>query len=1006
MKILFLHLSDLHIEKQLDINVINVTKIVDALHSIDKFEKVIIIISGDIAFSGQKIQYESAWKMIGTIITKIKKDFAIEKIHVLVVPGNHDVDYSKGDLGHQGIQELFENGTIDQEISNEINKQKEYLYFSSSNYCLCKNKPLFFIKNIDYSDFIIQANLINSAIFSSKDEDKGLHYLTKNIIDEFKKTTDANFTITIMHHSHHWYKDNIKSLIEQALIKSNNLVFYGHEHNLQTYIENHGGYTVVFFAGGELCNRGNWEKSEFYTNILDSETKKLTSQQFIWNTKGLIYEKGKSINYFLEKTINKKMMFIPTEEFYNDFYEDEIFNLCKDFSKYFVFPSLQKQLSHKSVQPREIKDIKEFITEISKKKRIVLIGGEKSGKTVLLKQLFKEMSTEYACLFCDAKQITTKNCRKVIKRAFQDIYGDESVKYNKFEQLKKEQRVLFCDNAHLINKKYFSSFLEAMDGFFNCIIYTSKTVVELDVTARVKQCIDDMQFERYKILPFYSDKRYELIEKIVKIRIQDSVEQECITNKLADLLKIQRKLYSLDPCFIIKYTDYYCRNIGDATQNDGSIFSKVFEGNITSSISPFANRISVDKVMLLLDRLAYWLYKNTSCVINQEMIMNILTEYNEIYGDDVNIQEFMNIVLRSRLIINSEKNDDYRFVDKNCFAYFVAREIVRKWQDERMNDDILNLLKFACFEINSDIILFITYITDNLSLLNLILDKTLEYTSSWKEFELETVNIPYLEEMKGKIHIDAPTSKNKEEIAKKELQQEIEESENSLIIANDYFDYDEKDIEKVVNQITRALALLSIVSKSLPSFEHRMHKELKEKLINIIYQLPNKIFYLWANEVEKEKESLIKYFKKQYQTVYLEKGKEIKYEEINHYLQLESIFLLLEFMNIAMTNSMKINTEKYLNKFSYKEHLTYSLQHLMGIGKIDKVKDFMEESKRINNIINHVVPEIMEKKIIGNFMINSKKIQRPQIQQLKDAYFKKKPYKNILIDRGRIKKMQ
>lgn len=252
MKILFLHMSDMHIEKKNDIYVKNVPKIIEALNSFGSIDKIIIIISGDIAYSGLRIQYDSAWNLLGTIICLIKKKFGVEKVDVLIVPGNHDIDYSKGDLKHQGIQDLFRSGNIEAEIHNELKKQYDYLNFAKGNYCLDKTQPLFIRKEINCNGFRIEANLINSAIFSSLDEDKGLHYLPAELIDKFSESSQSDFTITIMHHSHHWLNDCVKNSFEEVLIKKNNLVFYGHEHNIGTYTADKDGYKVVFFAGGEL----------------------------------------------------------------------------------------------------------------------------------------------------------------------------------------------------------------------------------------------------------------------------------------------------------------------------------------------------------------------------------------------------------------------------------------------------------------------------------------------------------------------------------------------------------------------------------------------------------------------------------------------------------------------------------------------------------------------------------------------------------------------------------
>lgn len=751
--------------------------------------------------------------------------------------------------------------------------------------------------------------------------------------------------------------------------------------------------------------------------MLDTEKNILTSNQLIWNEREQLYIKEKEIQYDLNKDRSRKTLFIQKEEFWNDFYLDEKYYITKDFSKYFVFPRLEEELFFANIEPQAFTSIEHFVKEIKDKKRVEIAGNENAGKTVVLKQLFKEMSKTMVAIFCTKETISSGNYKRVIKNAFQDIYGESEIVYNKFEQLPKEKKVLFIDNAHQIDKTLYVSFLREIDDLFEYIICTTKTVIELDVTERIKVDLDKSKFRRYRILPFYSDLRHQLVKNIVKIRIPNNEEeQDNITNRITDVLKSQRKIFSLDPCFIIQATDYYYKNIQEASQNDGNIFSKVFESNLVAFITPFIKKnINVDKVLILLDKLGYYIYKSKLYTVKQEAIMFVINEYNKKHGDEVNVHDFLHIVTEARLIIKSNKNDEYKFGNKNHLEYFIAREIVRKYNDENSNDDLIELLNFACFGLNSNIILFITYITDNINLFRLILDKTIEYTSDWEEFELESVNIPYLQQMTP-VHIKAPTAKDKQEVAKNEIEKEKNECTTEDIIARDYFDYDEEDIDKFINQIMRALSLMVTISRSLPSFEHRMYKEDKEKIVKAIYQLPNKIFYHWAVVVDSEKNNLIKYLKERYEAVY--DNDSVDEDSLLEFLRWESMSLLLELMNVAMTNSTKSNTEAHLKKYPYSQHLTYSLQHLMGLGKMDRVGDFIAEAKEISNRTKHGLLQTMERRIIKNYLINSRNIQIPQIQQLNDTYFQinnsskylkskfpsnNKSYKSVLIKREKNK---
>lgn len=90
--IVFLHLSDIHIGKEKDISDEHIRKIVDSLKSYKSIniKNVIIILSGDITYSGDASQFSNAKKLIGSLLVSLNKVFKCS-CTVLAVPGNHDV---------------------------------------------------------------------------------------------------------------------------------------------------------------------------------------------------------------------------------------------------------------------------------------------------------------------------------------------------------------------------------------------------------------------------------------------------------------------------------------------------------------------------------------------------------------------------------------------------------------------------------------------------------------------------------------------------------------------------------------------------------------------------------------------------------------------------------------------------------------------------------------------------------------------------------------------------
>lgn len=1013
-KIVILHLSDLHINSDKDIRVINVNKIVDVLNAVPFFSNIIIIVSGDIAYSGMREQYNIAFKMFGTIISMIKRNYSGIKVDFMIVPGNHDVNLST-DKGALEIEKILNAGLGESAIERELEKQENYYNYAKGNYCVYVKNPLCCIKNREYEDVSMKIFLFNTALFSTLDNDKGLHYLPMKLLNQIKEIENADINIAVMHHSQHWFHEKVKHHLEELLLKKCQIVFYGHEHNIGTKVIHKEGYNVIFLAGGELCNKGDWNNSEFYMDILDTQENTISVNKYRWNVGRQFYE-CKSENTYSLNNDKRNSEFIYDKDFLIYLKKDKFNSISEDVSDYYIFQGVEELKSYSTVEPKTFNEPDEFVNEILEKKRIVILGSEDAGKTVLLKQLFLRLNIEQYCsLFCDVSELTNISIKKFLKTIFRQNYEDNDGEFDQFMQLPKSQKAIFLDNIQDMDESQFFSLLKWLDDQFDIIVYSTKKVVELDPVERLKQNAELTMYAQYKIMPFYLSKRDKLIGKIVELKEEGSAEEKReLVERISASLKMLRKMYSMNPYFIIQYTVYYCNNFKDTFATDGDVFSKVFESNLIYAIRPYAKGITVDKILVLLDEVAYWCYKNRSNTIDQKNVSDIIFGYNEKHGDDVDYVDFITICVKAKILQKMSIGGQYRFPDRNRLAYFVARQIIRLWNDNLDDTDLKELIQFVKYGINASVILFITYLTDNMYLIRNIIDKTFEYTCEWKSFDPVNVNIPYLAQMAGNIELQAPNEKDKhndEEKEYKQEKQEIAEFENSHMIVKDYFDYDTCDSEEELNQIIRSMSLLDIVAKCMPGFEHRMDKKDKDKIIELVYNMPGQIFMRWANLVEKEKEDLLEYLLNEYRNVYLapREWDSVKKDDMLLYLQIESISLLLELMNMAMNGAVKEYTFKYFRSEKL-QNVLHKIQYFMALVKLDKVDEIIEFLDIIEEETSKVIPNYMKRRVLKNYLIKSKKITASKLQQLQGKYFPPNRYSNeyrkILIGRERYKKKQ
>ena len=1006
MKILFLHIGDMHVKDRKCINSFQIKKIADALNCFCNYDQIILIIAGDIAYSGTKEQYKYAEYLVGTLISEIKKvcNYS-KKIDVLCVPGNHDLDHNGSPMTSEFLQGIRKVNSYDKHLPNELKKQEAFFSFACRNSCFT-DKSVFDRKVLKYSDFTIEVNMINSGVFSILEEDKALHYIPMHYINEISLPTKSDFVITVMHHSPEWYVDDLKNNLEEVIYSKSSIVFYGHEHYIaKKTIAYESNAPAIIQAGGCLCENENWSTSSFHAGEFDTNTRIYKHIEYRWNPRHKQYEPYESFDDTLpyKPSIEKNLEI--TETFKKDLLIDTWHDISTDFRDYYVFPRIQSE-ERISGNNREFTNHDTFIDEILNKKKIIITGGYNSGKTLLLKALMLQLvQRNYIVLFCDIDNIRGKKAERIIRNCFEDIYGDKESDYKRYEQIPKERKVLIIDDFDQIKSSSLDMFMSQIGEKFEYFIFSSKELIDVSLLERTKaqlKAVDSIY--RYKIMPLYADKRQELIERVVKIKATDPSSVAKISKILTEAITAQRRFINLDPDFIIKYVEYYCNNVGDAVGGDSGVFSKVFEASLINAINKYqTQKLSVDKVFVLLSKIAHYIHFNKAYPISKQQVLKIIDQYNEDYGADVIGIDFISIATQANILVFDETLTGYRFANKNYLAYFVARELNSQYNNTGDDSDLQTVLRYACFGINADILLFVSYITDNIKILRLILQIAIEYTKDWAEFDLLN-NVPNFLSMEKKHYVELPA----EDAKQKEQEAEVlsEKETDKAIQTIDIYDYSEDDIDNFINQLIRASQLLTIVARCLPNFEHSMLKSDKENFIRVIYTLPNKVFNLWALEKDKEFDEIVRFFKEQSQDYYI-RQKKLKDDDIVRVLQWTAMSFLLDLYNLAVFYATKENTIEYLSSFNYSEKGTYKLEHLMMLERQASADAFISEAIDATRDKNGHLYPILISRVVSHALVYRPDFKQHQVQQLQSKFFPgKESQKKILVQRMQNKNVE
>lgn len=163
------------------------------------------------------------------------------------------------------------------------------------------------------------------------------------------------------------------------------------------------------------------------------------------------------------------------------------------------------------------------------------------------------------------------------------------------------------------------------------------------------------------------------------------------------------------------------------------------------------------------------------------------------------------------------------------------------------------------------------------------------------------------------------------------------------------YDYKEEEIEKLENQLIRSISLLMLIARCLPNFEHRLKKAQKQAVIRAIYELPNKIFYAWAIETERQKDALIQMILQMETNEFTRKI--CTEDDAKRYLQRNSVSLLLELYYGTISNAYRENTYEYLTGMAAEtvkfDSETYALEKLIVLLQSKRFASFYNEGKKV-----------------------------------------------------------
>lgn len=844
MKIGILHLTDLHIENDyFPERIDKLTKSIE--YDTKQISHIYIVLSGDIANYGRSKEFEKAKEFVSHLKKNLKEKNKLLQIELITVPGNHDCCFDDVKKTRKSILKDCRTDIIEEEdfFIDAMAVQKHFWKFTNETTNL-KDSNLASYK-FDFRphiDFKVSFHCYNSSWLTEIDEKQGNLIIPEN---KFLENENGEYIISVFHHPLDWLsantKKNNKQRFEEHLIKTSNLVIYGHEHDKGKSKAIIQQKQNVVFCGGKAFNIHDIKDTGFSFYEID-----LTDKSISIKTYGFLDKEHYLVEFEdTHKIISKnKRNFVLSKEF-----EDKTSQLSIPLkhskkeklilSDVFVFPDLEPLIEDESIQyPNSSELLETFKNHESSK--ILLEGADQSGKTSLLFVLYKRLyELGFNPIYLRGKYCKETNLKKLFKKPLKEQYDNDNLDLF-FQQ---EKKVLLLDNIHKseLNPKYKKKLIDSLNENFEFVIITSdSTFNSRNVTEEATSFKD---FQKYKVLPLGHEKRSKLIEQWLmigkdKLTVQEEVllaEVKLRFNEIDAL--IGNKLMPSYPVFILTLLQSLDENLQNFSQTSyANIYLVLIKAGL---IKEGIKDSELTSLLNILKELSFHLFDELkSTFFNYKQFEEFIVNYSKKYfrHEKLTIHKILTVLCNANILKFDDEN--YTFSYKYIYYFLVAQKI--STEIEKHEETIYDLCNNIHLEINANILIFLSHhskaqiLIDNIILTSQIPFEKFAPLSLNKDDEF----VKFISEFTNEIKHEIIEEINPKDEIKRDLQRK--DAKERRIKRRDSDDEDNETIlpsEAIeMNQAFRTVKIIGqIVKNQSGDFE-------KDKLINLVEAAYNTMF--------------------------------------------------------------------------------------------------------------------------------------------------------------------
>lgn len=692
MTVVVLHLSDIHIYDARDSILGRGPQIASAVQRhLRDCAKLLIILSGDIAQSGQAAEYALAEQLLVQIKQTLAAEFPTLSVEIIVAPGNHDCDFSGPDEIRDAIV-----GQVEAKYPNVPQSFLEKCTECQSNYFAFRERVgstlhkvnddrLWTTYELESDGKRVLFDVLNASWMSTRHEKQGGLLFPFEQYSKFE-SGDGDLRIGVLHHPYGWYSQRNQAKFRSFMQGLCDVVFTGHEHDSSARISDDliNG-ECAYVEGAALFERDSAE-SGFNVVMLDLSAQRFQYVVYGWENER--YEPRQSREWMEYRQMPKRA---PGEFAFTASFLSELTDpgatlrhpsgrelVLEDV---YVYPDLDARDDNDERRRSGIKlSARALLQNPAKQQNALIEGVELAGKTRLLFQLAANYRLQgYIPVYLSGLGLrggpSESNIDSCIQVAVTKQYGREA--QEAFDQKSKSKKVLLLDDfdACRLRKALRAGVLEKLVSRFAVSIVTVSEDYEFSEMLNPEESRIFSGFTTYRMSPFGYQRRRDLIRKWMALGANEEtsknelLQMEDDATKLIESARLQHVASSV-PIFILSLLQGSASGLSSDLKN--SSFASYYHFLIVGAFERAKVRPEgMQKYIAVCTHLSWFVRQNG---VEQRITYKQFEEFVSVYSREwtaTKPDELCNVLEEARIL--NREDDNLSFSYPYAYYYFLGR---------------------------------------------------------------------------------------------------------------------------------------------------------------------------------------------------------------------------------------------------------------------------------------------------------------------------------------------